>query len=53
MEQSKSLNSENISKNRLQMDKGYTPDWTNKDRELYRKAKADIQSGKSVLKRIE
>jgi len=26
------------------------PDWTKKDKELYRKAKADIQSGKSILK---
>jgi len=53
MRKKKSLNDDNISKNRLQMDKGYTPDWTEKDRELYRKAKADMQSGKSILKRIE
>lgn len=32
---------------------GITPIWTDKDRKLYRQAKADMQSGKSVLKRIE
>jgi len=30
-----------------------TPDWTEKDRKMYRQAKENIESGKSVLKRIE
>ena len=29
-----------------------TPEWTEKDKRIYRKAKQDLKSGKSILKEI-
>ena len=52
MEQSKSLNSDNISKNRLQMGKEHTPDWTAADLEICAKSDELVKQGKMTYRRI-
>jgi len=53
MVKSKSLNSDNISKNRLQMDKGYTPDWDDDDLEKCEKYDVAVRAGTMTFRTIE
>ena len=53
MNKTKSLNSDNIFRNRLQMSKDTTPDWTEKDRQLYREYKDAVKRGEVTYEWIE
>ena len=53
MTKTKSLNSDNISKNRLQMDKGYTPDWNEDDLKKCVKYDNAVKAGTMTYRTIE
>lgn len=53
MEQSKSLNSDNISRNRLQMGEAQTPDWDDIDLEKCDNYDKAVKDGNMTYRTIE
>lgn len=53
MEKTQDLNSDNISKNRLQMNKGYTPDWDEADLKKCAKYDESVKAGTMTYRTIE